>query len=254
MPLLILFYLLAIAAILAAAAFAFRLLRRFGLIVAVAAALAISSSMLLLWPIPIHGGFTFLGEVAWDEWQNNLRLKETAARQARHDAHLEQLAARFRGELPVVSRSAIESRWALVVTAEGSRGWHDLQSALIWSDWLPLPPGPMQPELAAARRPCAELPPAGYWTLANEAERALLARHGDRTPVPPAPGSMVSYVAEATSTLELPTYSLAKPSGSRRAFFVQCVARAPGSPTRGYVREDIPLAEWNRYQLGKLAR
>lgn len=254
MPLLLLFYALAVAAILTAAALTYRRLRRFGQFAAISAGLAIASTLLLLWPIPIHGGFTFLGEVAWHEWQNNRRLQATAAAQAARSAHKDRLAARFRGELPIVSNTPVDGRWALITTTDGGRGWHDLASGLIWSDWQPLPGSASLPDLAAARRPCAEHPPAGYWALANEAEQVLLARHGPPLGMPPAPGSVVSYVAEAGTSFELPSYRLARaaPDGATRTFVVRCVARAAGAPARGYVREDIPLAEWNAYQLGKL--
>jgi hypothetical protein len=33
---------------------------------------------------------------------------------------------------------------------------------------------------------------------------------------------------------------------------VRCVSRGPGAPESGYLRKDIPLDEWNRYQLSKL--
>ena len=58
MPLPVLFYLLALTTI-----------------------LAVAAAATLFWPIPIHGGFTFLGEVAWHEWQSSRRLEEAAAAQ-----------------------------------------------------------------------------------------------------------------------------------------------------------------------------
>lgn len=256
MPLLILFFVVAIGAVLLGAYLTFRRLRRHGLLVALTASAAVASSLLLLWPIPIHGGFTFFGEVVLHEWQSSRRLHAAAAALAKRDAHRDHLTARFRGELPITSSVTIDADWAQVATADGSRGWHDLRSGLVWSDWLALPTGAGLPDLATARRPCADLPPAGYWALANEAEHVVLARHRPPAAVPPAPGSVVSYVAEAASTLELPTYRLNQSGApdSARTYFVHCVARTAGSPARGYVREDIPLAEWNAYQLGKLTR
>lgn len=256
MPVLIAFYLLAVGAILAVAFLSFRRLRRYGRLPAIAAGVATASTLLLLWPIPIHGGFTFLGEVAWHEWQGHQRLQQAAAVQAKRETHDVRLATRFRGELPVATRTTIDDRWAQVTTADGDVGWHDQQSGLIWSGWQPLADSPTLPDMAAADRRCAERAPRGYWALANEAEYVLLARGDGPAAMPPAPGSVVSYIAEAGSTLRLPTYRLAPSakSAARRPFVVQCVARAAGSPARGYVREDIPLAEWNTFQLGKLAR
>lgn len=39
-----------------------------------------------------------------------------------------------------------------------------------------------------------------------------------------------------------------------RDFSVRCIARGPGSPERGYIKQDISLEEWNYYQMSKLNR
>ena len=42
------------------------------------------------------------------------------------------------------------------------------------------------------------------------------------------------------------------PAGTRGLACVpRRVARGPAAPERGYIRSDIPLLEWNRYQMAK---
>ena len=47
-------------------------------------------------------------------------------------------------------------------------------------------------------------------------------------------------------------YGNSRPRGERR-FHMQCVARGPGAPWRGYIKRHIPLEQWNRHQPAKLA-
>lgn len=188
-------------------------------------------------PVPIHGGFLLLGpEVARETWAEWRRSRATAA-----EAQREQAAdARFAG-------------W-LAAEAIGD-GWRDPATGLVWSPaiWRT---SEITPEaLAEGRRRCAARVPASYWALPRNAEFFWLART-DR-----AEGAWLADAFLWPDGLSLPTRVTfarrralpadATPDqrGGPDGTDVRCVAVTPPAPVRGYRAADIPLAEWNAFQL-----
>ncbi len=185
-------------------------------------------------PVPIHGGFILLGpEVAretWSEW----RRTRAAAAEIRRETRLD---SRFAGWLPA--------------EAAGD-GWRDPATGLVWS----APLGPVAAvtpaALQEAQRQCAALAPAGYWALPRVAEFFWLARSDH------AAGRWLAEAFLWPEGLSLPSLvplspasgvvSAGQPSAPTVAA-VRCVAVTPPAPVRGYRSDDIPLAEWNAFQL-----
>lgn len=246
MSVMLIFYALALLLIIALAIGVLRLLRRHGPIIAATAAVLLLSGLTLLWPMPIHGGYTFLGEILYRE----LRY---AQRQQRDDEQqqAEQLVQRAKGratgQLSFRVIQPLSGGWSKVQTNTRQTAWHHNGSGLLWSDWLPLPASSALPTLEEARSRCRQHPPAGSWSLASEAENYQLWKAEGEQTLLAAPASSVAQLLEPSSRLEMATYHL-KGSGQRR-YLVRCTARGPDAPQRGYLREDIPLAEWNRFQM-----
>lgn len=64
------------------------------------------------------------------------------------------------------------------------------------------------------------------------------------------PGDGRSSLARMVDTdlrMDLPT----RFAGRKPGYSLRCVARGPGAPLRGYISEDFPLTERNRFQLQK---
>ena len=251
----ILFYGIAIALILGGGVAVFLALRRYGHALAAVAGVVAAAGLVLVWPLPIHGGFMLLGEALYDEWSRERERMDRAREDRTRERYVQRLADRFRGELPIQDRVALRGGWQRVSFAAGRTAWLDTRNGQVWSAWLALGESPSLPALEDAKRRCREHEPRGYWALPTEAEHALMWNAGGADVLPASDAGSVSYVVDETMRMELPTYRLgrsdnARPQASRR-FAVQCVARGPGGPARGYVKRDVPLADWNRYQLSK---
>lgn len=186
-------------------------------------------------PVPIHGGFLLLGpEVARETWAEWRRSRATAA-----DAQREQAAdARFAG-------------W-LAADAVGD-GWRDPATGLVWSPAIWRVDAITPAVLAEGQRRCAGRAPAGYWALPRNAEFFWLART-DR-----AEGAWLADAFLWPDGLSLPSrISFPGPPATAAdpaqrltpdGTDVRCVAVTPPAPVRGYRSADIPLAEWNAFQL-----
>lgn len=253
MSTLLLFYALLLFAIIALVVFVYRLFVRRKRVVASLLALLLMSGVVLAWPIPIHGGFMFLGELLYRELSratsgshDESRARGAAARQ------------RFAGELSFSVSERLSERWQRVVVNGDVPAWYETYSHLLWSDWLGVESAGRLPSLGLAMQRCARYPPAGYWSLVNEAENYLLWQSGARQWLPPATVSSVAQRIDLQPGLVMPAYHMRNSSSNSgqagstpRRFVLRCVARGAGASMNGYRREDIPLDEWNRFQLRK---
>lgn len=114
-------------------------------------------------------------------------------------------------------------------------------------------------QIKLAKQYCQQLEPIGHWALISEGENYLLWKAQDQHGMPVALTSSVSQLIDKDSGFEMPSYVLRKnnpdnrqmPAG-KRAFSLRCVGRTQDAPMAGYVRKDIQLDEWNRYQLSKM--
>lgn len=215
----------------------------------------------LIWPIPIHGGFTFLFVAAWDELSRNYQQTVEIKQSQKERAFLSKLNRRFKGALDIYPRQQINSHWLEVQAAHGARAWFDESSKMVWSELIVLQATAELPSLEMAKATCVNLQPSGYWALPTEAENYTRWRSGGSELLPNGKHSVVSYLVDEQLGLELSTYVLGKKSANtdigtsqRNSFAVRCIARTKEAPPRGYIKSDIALDDWNEYQLQKIIR
>lgn len=255
----LLFYGLALGVIAAAAYWAFRALKRWGSFAGYSGAVLVAALAVLLWPIPIHGGFLLLGEVVYDEWSRERERTAQADREL--DVVRGALVPRFAGALPVSPVRVLAGDWALARSHAGEEVWLDGHSGMIWSGWSLLPSSADRPTLEMAKTHCAGRAPRGYWALSTAAEEALLWQAGGHEVMPAPSTSWMSYSTNAAFGMELPSYHLLGSVASNRQsrppetqFSVRCVARSESAPVWGFTQDDIGLELWNAYQLWTLER
>lgn len=180
---------------------------------------------IVLTPLPVrHGGVTLLVPTMVREGLRELRQPRDTEEVAPRDPHID---SRFLGYLPDGSATG---------------HWRDEASGLVWSGRVGGVPGLGPDTLTDAQTMCARLEPPGYWAVPRSAEFYLLARAG-RVEGPwladlfvmPGGISVAARVGRGPDHGDLG---------------VRCVAVTPPAPRGGYVTADIPLEEWNRYQLG----
>jgi hypothetical protein len=186
-------------------------------------------------PIPIHGGFILLGPEVAREAVAEWRRSQVATAEMRRETRLDR---RFADWLPA--------------DAIGD-AWRDPATGLVWTGPIGEPAAITAAGLADARQRCADLAPAGHWALPRTSEFFWLART-DR-----ASGRWLADAFLWPEGISLPTLvPLSRPEGTVAAgqptasagAAVRCVAVTPPAPIRGYRSDDVPLAEWNAFQIG----
>lgn len=255
----ILFYGVALLIILGGGLLVYWWVGRLNRLLGVVAGLFSAAVLVLIWPIPIHGGFTFLGAIMFDELYNEWERVEVAHAARKDQRFMQGLEGRFAGVIQYGHVVELAGNWSTVTLLTGGVAWLDKHSGLIWSTPLVLTTDAPLRALEAGKTLCREQVPAGYWALPTEAERYQFWHAAGRQHLPhkvaPAMGSMV----DEEMGMEIPSVSLPPAnSGNNRShgptkLILRCVARGPAVPARGYIRSDIPLLEWNRYQLAKVA-
>ena len=254
----ILFYCVAILIILGGGVLVYWWVGRHNRLLGVLAGLFSAAALVLIWPIPIHAGFTFLGAIMIDELRDELARVETV-----HEAHKDQrfiqgLEARFAGVVEYGHVVELAGSWSTVTLPIGEVAWLDKHSGLIWSTPMVLTTEAPLLALEAGKTLCRQQAPAGYWALPTEAERYQFWRAAGRQHLPHKVAPAMGYMVDEAMGMEIPSVSLPPVnSGNIRTrgaiqFMLRCVARGPAAPARGYIRSDIPLSEWHRYQLAKV--
>lgn len=204
---------------------------------AVSAGVAIAVACL---PVPIHGGFILLGpEVVRETWAEYRRSRAVAAEAQRET----RADTRFAGWLPA--------------DAIGD-GWRDPATGLVWSPAIWQTPVVGPDALAEGQQRCAARAPAGYWALPRNAEFFWLARTDRAAGVWLADAFLwpEGLSVAARLGLQAAATSTGADAGQRLApdaTDVRCVAVTPPAPVRGYRSGDIPLAEWNAFQVRLVA-
>lgn len=231
----------ALALVSGAAAAVYHALKKYGAASAWGGAIAAFIAGTLVFPLPIHGGFMVLGAVLLHDFKSESKQLGSKREAARDETFLRGYEERFGAALDpaaAVSRGAV----------------FDSRSGLLWA-------GPFDPgaeKLEAAKRRCAGLEPAGAWALPCEGEYYSYWKTFGREARKESPGRYLSYIVEESMRLELPTTAITRapgPGGQSPASAparIHCVARTAAAPARGYLNGDIPLSEWNRYQLEKM--
>lgn len=241
----------------------YRALRRRRRIVATGLSLLLLASLVLLWPVPIHGGITFLGEILYRELGSTLRQHQRDAQRQQTRDFTQRIAARVAGPLSFTVIQPLSGSWSKVqLSGEGGAeisAWHDSASGLLWSDWLPLQASAALPTLETARERCRRHPTSGYWGLATETENYYLWKADGEQQLPAAPASSIGQLLDPKTRLEMPIYHLKTASNNQRqsrtgqpSFVVRCTARGRAAPQAGYLRKDIPLDQWNRFQMRRM--
>jgi len=187
-----------------------------------AATLALVFCGLALTPVPIHGGFVFLLPELISESLGELQRSRAARAREQKE---KRLASRFAGHLPV---------------AHHRDGWRDPESGLVWSEALEPAAAIDASALAAAKAQCAAREPRGYWAVPRDADFYFLAKAGR------AEGAWLAEAYLWPEEVSLPVRVRFAGGGAART---SCVAVTPPAPARGYLSSDVPLEDWNRYQL-----
>jgi hypothetical protein len=202
----LLFYLVALLVVLGAGVGAFRIFARYSRLLGAGLGLLLMVMLVLLWPIPIHGGFTFLGEVLYRELDLALEAHQEVVRQQEKQELRQRLETRFGGPLDFSITEPLSGTWTQVLVEGSQPAWYESGSHLLWSDWLPFEPDAALPSLKLAKARCRSYPPEGHWALASEMENYLLWKSGGDHLLPGALTSSVSYMVDEQTGLELPTY------------------------------------------------
>lgn len=254
------FYVVAILIILAVAVAVYRVFARRSRLLALGMSILVLSILILLWPIPIHGGFTILGEALYDEISREIDRYQDQKRQQKKEDFTRTIDDRFAGPIGYEIIQQLSDHWYRVQIKPSLTGaYFDTESKMLWSDWISFETAGELPSLKLAKGYCQQLEPMGYWALISEGENYLLWKAQGQHGMPEAQTSSMSQLVDKDFGIEMPSYVLRKnnpdnrrmPAG-RRIFSLRCVARTQDAPAAGYVRKDIQLNEWNRYQLSKI--
>ncbi len=252
----LIFYVIALAIILGSGLLIFVLFKNKSKLLAATSSLCAMSILIFIWPIPIHGGFTFLGIAIYDEWSRDIERADQDENKQKQQDSLDTLTNRFLGELPIQQIQTLSERWAKIIYNQNQSAWLDTTSGQIWSNWQLLPTTDSLPPLQIAKHHCSEQVPTGFWSLATEAEYIVMSRNGGADFMSDSGTNSMTYTIDTDFKMEMPSYRV-KGGGNSfgnkiRRFSIRCIARGPGSPKRGYIKQDISLEEWNQFQLSKL--
>ena len=226
---------------------AYLLLRRWGQVPALIGGFLGLLAGGLLFPFPIHGGVTFLGEVLWEELDGWVR-QNAVRREERHDKDFRRtLDKRFAGDLSFVLHRRLQEPWMEAVLEDGSVAWYDTESGLVWSDVETAPWWESSGDIDQGRRFCSAKPPVGYWALPTQGELFWFWEHAGHQVSPWTGQSTPSVLVDEKLKMQLPVWH----RGRGETVAVRCVARSPRAPKVGYLQSDIDLSQWNRYQINK---
>ena len=242
-----LFYLIVGMASLLGATAGYLLLRRWGPIPALTGVLLGILGGGLLFPFPIHGGVTFLGEVLWEELSWWAKAHPHRQEERRDEGFRRRLEQRFAGDIPFVLDKRVEGPWMKATLEDGSFAWYDTDSGLVWSDVETVPSWEPGGNVDKGTRFCAKRPPAGYWTLPTEGELFRFWENAGHLVSPWSGQSTPSVLVDEELRMQIPVWH----RGNGRNVAVRCVARSPRAPKAGYLQHDIELSQWNRYQTDK---
>jgi len=254
----LLYYAIVLLIILGGGVMVYRRVARRNRLLGVFAGLLSSAALVLIWPIPIHGGFTFLGAIMLDELIDQWEQVEEKSVVRKDERFLQSLETRFSGTLKYERVIPLAGDWSTVTLSDGGTAWLDNHSGLIWSEPQGLTTDNPLDALEAGKALCRNYVPAGYWALPTEAERYQFWRAAGKQYLPHNVAPAMGYIVDDDIRMVLPSVSLPASGLGNNAtrgaisLMLRCVARGAGAPARGYIRSDISISEWNRYQLAKV--
>lgn len=190
--------------------------------------IGLSLVALALTPVPTRHGLLFLLPELVSEGSRELSRARAARQDRQREARLE---SRFAGYLP---EEHLPGRW------------RDPATGLVWTGQVASVPDISRGSLRQGQALCADLVPRGYWAVPRNAEFYLLARAGRLD------GRWLAEVFLAPEGISVPGLQQRGQARQHSAAGVplRCVAVTPPAPRSGYSSSDIPLDDWNRYQLG----
>jgi hypothetical protein len=246
---LIAFYGFFLLILVAVAAGIFRGLRKRGWGQALIASGLATAFLGLFFPIPVHGSFTFPFEIMLRDLRSERRRVEHQETTDKREAFRLKLAARFTGPLTMTVGEPITEQFSSIASAGGTQGFYDVRSRLAWTPMLPIETAGAPPDLEHAKAFCAQIQPQGYWALPTEAELSLFWKAGGYLLSP-----LAAYgTAGLLESIDFQTEILSVRISQDGSYALRCVALGPGAPPPGYLSGDIPLDDWNAYQLQKVA-
>lgn len=222
-------------------------LRRWGLGAALFGMLLGTAAGGLLFPFPIHGGVTFLGEVLWEEVADWVHGRAERRAERRDEVFRRSLERRFAGDLEFTLDGRRQGVWVEAELEDGTFAWYDSESGMVWRDPRTAGSWDTDAGLARGRRFCAELSPPGYWALPTEGELFGFWDHKGHLVSPWTGESTLSVLVDEGLRLEIPVWY----RGSGSTVSLRCVARGPRAPKAGYFQSDVDPTRWNQYQLVK---
>ena len=240
-----LYYAVFLVAAIAAVVLSYRALRHRSRFLAASFSIVPVVVLVLLYPIPIHGGVTFLIEILLEECQTQQQRHEVQV-QEEQNACIEILNSRFAGPLEFHILEPSVGTWSKITTGK-IEGWYESQSRLVWTDPLSWPDAPSPPSLSHAKAFCQALSPEGNWALPTEAELYFFWK-ADGLRVSPGQGfSSLAHIVDSGLKMEFLTIF----RGHQAGYALRCVARGLGVPETGFTQDDTALSEWNTFQLNK---
>lgn len=243
----ILFYtIVGLACVLGASA-GFAVLRRWGLGPALFGAFLGLLAGGLLFPFPIHGGVTILGEVLWGEIDRWADGQADRREERRDEGFRRSLESRFAEDLPFVPRGRRRGVWMEALLENDTLAWYDSESGLVWSDAQTVPAWEPGGDVEPGRRFCAQKWPAGFWALPTQGELFGFWDHAGHEVSPWTGQSTPSVLVDEALRLEIPVWH----RGRGNTVAVRCVARSPRAPKVGYLQSDVDASRWNQFQLEK---
>jgi hypothetical protein len=201
----------------------------------------------LLFPIPIHGGVMFLGQVLWNEIEQLADAQAERRDQRRDEIFHSSFERRFAGDLPFIPSRSLEAPWMEAMLPDGTVALYDTESGLVWSNPRTVPSWQADSDLDPGRRFCARQQPAGYWALPTERELYEFWAHAGHRLSPWTGESTPSVLVDEALRMEIPVWY----RGREATVAVRCVARSPRAPRAGYPQADIDTSRWNQYQMEK---
>jgi hypothetical protein len=201
----------------------------------------------LLFPFPIHGGVTFLGQVLWEEADRWVSGQADRREERRDEEFRRALEQRFAGDLSFVPRGRRRGVWMEAVLEDDTLAWYDTESGLVWSEAQTVPTWEPAGDVEQGRSFCSRKWPEGYWALPTQGELFGFWDHAGHRVSPWTGQSTPSLLVDEALRLEIPVWY----RGSGDTVAVRCVARSPRAPKAGYLQSDVDSSRWNEFQLEK---
>lgn len=207
---------------------------------------------LALTPVPIHGGFSILLFDLLDEARRDFH----AYIDSRKKQEIQQkIISRYNGYLKVDSETQIPNQkdWSIIET-HNQKALLDRKSGLIWSKEVAQISGYNESTLKEAERRCHDLKPNGYWALPNDSEAFYIWKNKGSSLFQDGLNIWLVRVVVSNDQFAVVGMSRFETFGKRnppQVYGVRCVALSQLAPRQGYISSDIPLGDWNDYQLSK---